>query len=321
MTIQIVLTSIGISLSLTAGAQTSTTKMGPVQVRYATDIASRFMVKKDKFTDTTQNLSIPEIIRQVGADTFHDIVNGIAEEDKPCELAVLCNGLTDPDSLNARYGRLSLERIATFDGYDGKSKDKLSIVRLGNVPANYGTKPLFIMMETKYLVPVEKWTLPMITPKLNLRPVTIRNWQGLQLQVPDADHMYWFGRDGVNEEKRSMVISRQVGSGEYSRMSAQIGRMERKKTYLPEEIRNLSFQDPGIEKQLAGVKLYYIASYNHAVVNGDTVKYAILKMPYTENAVFFKTKDWNLDVYFFVDEKYIKVGTALHNSKLASSRR
>jgi hypothetical protein len=157
-------------------------------------------------------------------------------------------------------------------------------------------------------VPVEKGTPPVIIPKLNLRSVTIKNWQGLQLQVPDADHMYWFGEDGLNEVKRSMLISRQAGSGEYSRMSAQIGRMKVKKTYLPEEIRNLSIHDRGIEKQLAGVKFYYIASYNHAVVNGDTVKYAILKMPYAKNTGFFTTtKDWNLDVYFFVDMLDIQV--------------
>jgi hypothetical protein len=199
MTIQTLLTSMSISLALSTAAQISTIKMGPVQVRYATDIASRFMVTKEKFADSTKNLSIKDIIRQVGPETFRDIVNGIGYNDMPCELNVMCNGLTDPDSLNARYGRLTLQRIAVFDGYDGKSKDKLSILRLGNIPANYGTKPLFIMIENKYLVPVEKGTPPVIIPKLNLRSVTIKNWQGLQLQVPDADHMYWFGEDGLKK--------------------------------------------------------------------------------------------------------------------------
>jgi hypothetical protein len=300
MTSRIICLAIGLGITYLLPAQ----QREPVQVRYTTDIGQSSFYMYEKMADSLLRPFKEQIVAQVGLENYQDVVKGVV--NFPCDISIFCNGRMsglNSDTVNLRLANLSLCRVAEF-----KASQRLkSIIQLVDLPEGYTSKNLYLILPSNLIMPVIEKKEPVIAPKPVCRPVQIKDWSNMMLSPSNANHDYWFNFERMNGISRQMEIARQVGATESSAIYSQLARIGRINNYLPSELNAITAAShtPDLQQKIKDLKYYYLASYMHAIDKTDTVRYAIIKLPYEENKTFFSTKDWERDVYFFIDMKKI----------------
>jgi hypothetical protein len=290
MTSSIICLAIGLGITYLLPAQ----QREPVQVRYTTDIGQSSFYMYEKMADSLLQPFKEQIVAQVGLEKYQDVVKGVV--NFPCDISTFCNGRMNglnSDTVNLRLANLSLCRVAEFKG----SQRLKSIIQLVDLPEGYTSKNLYLILPSNLIMPVTGKKEPVIAPKPVYRPVQIKDWSNMMLSPSNADHDYWFNFERMNGVSRQLEIARQVGATESSAIYSQVARMDRINNYLPSELQAIT--------ATGNLKCYYLADYVHGIDKTDTVRYAIIKLPYEENKAFYSTKGWERDVYFFIDMKKI----------------
>ena len=300
---KVLLTLLAVGTGSLLLAQPNSPKSEEVQVRYTTDIAQNLVYSSRHMADTILSKYKDQILPQIGSEKFEEVLDGIYDQAFPCELAIFCNGLmNNTDTVSMRKASLTIYRIAEFE----RSK-KMSIVELGNVQTTTGKK-LYMLIPSKYLLPVVGKKGTPIAPRMHPRKVRILNWDGIALSTNRTDNAYWHKEPNSTDVNRFTFIVRQIGSSYASGIYSQVSRMGSIKNYLPKELVGIDSLDGATKKKrLKNVKMYFIADFNHAEEGSAENRYAILWMPYAENKTFFEGDKWQRDVFFFIEKKKIKI--------------